>query len=1043
MQGPHGIRMIRSVGLGSLEKVIVQEFDSSQSALMGLEALVAEKLKAGFIESTVFSSSEPRQNPRNLPAPELASATPTHIVKARFFETPKDRWHKVCANACIFESTFTGTAMLAVNYSVEYTYSSLSKTDTRFAISYANLTLATKALDGLKTNNDLINFVKSAEIKVLDSVLNEKSDLDSVAAKEAFVTNFTNLDNSQTVIQNTDYDSSTNKAFDQVVTDVHALLLKNEDTFESPRGNQIYQSFGIASIRWIAEMVAQDQIVDTWDQARRKDGTIDFSKVSPESSFLYAFARSANHSYGYWVYVKLIIKALEKSGKHAVVLAALYISIESNRNHEFNAPNLGDSGDLRKIYGGGGPSPQTYRYMQRRARRYLSDLQHRDIDSYAKLMLSMLSFVLPDGWWMRSLTSKQWILAELLYGNVWEDRSHGRQIYLPSLKMLTNEVHIPQHIESKLISHLTWVTRIFESSKSDDVVSFTFQLLDRARVEVPINMNKERLSVLMKASNIKLRSDVQKFLEQDLNRFIELFGSDSRSYVDYCSQPNAKIAELLKLLMAKKIHSSTISAVISSLVTIDIEELNAILRELKQESDWQDSYIPVEVRIRLLASNFDRTISIYGEEITRLTDGRHFFGAWIDALHATPIEKMSTKDIFSVLNLVSANLRKQLSYAIASDLVRAISQGLEFDNLTRLVIAYSSKLKDPNEQLQVAGLLASLIKSEADFVWMLKWVDEFNIQNVLSNLPEVDESDLPSIEAIKVQICQYLESPEIFDVASTNNLKLGNLIELARAFGADGFFENLGSSSRNRTLFVNNLTSELIRSDSEVVVSVLQVCETELNAAASKNVQILFDLTSSPFMSIQQLGLDAISKLGLQGKTWIRLVESQLPLSISFVENYISTLSGSHFEDAIMVCLDSSVQAAREVGLSLLQSHAERINVDSIYVKLAETTDPHLAALVAARALQPGIPDESALDLFDSRLFKAVRQGRKAKNLVKERRIELARSGSLVSPEFQVMVDDLAIYGNEQDRDWAIELQSFANYVETSERALKLLEGDA
>jgi urease gamma subunit len=191
------------------------------------------------------------------------------------------------------------------------------------------------------------------------------------------------------------------------------------------------------------------------------------------------------------------------------------------------------------------------------------------------------------------------------------------------------------------------------------------------------------------------------------------------------------------------------------------------------------------------------------------------------------------------------------------------------------------------------------------------------------------------------------------------------------------------------------------------------------------------------------MGLDAISELGLQEKTWIRLMESQLPLSMDFVEWYISSLSGSNFDDAVILCLDSSVQSVREMGLSLLQDQAERINIDSAYVKLAETTDPHLAALVAARALKPGIPDETAVDIFDSRLLKTVRQGRKAKNLVKERRINSVLSGTPVSPEFQEMVDDIARYGNEQDRDWAIEFNSFNGFVETSESALKLMEGDA
>ena len=1048
-----GSRIEISYGIQDEEqKLILQEFDSSQAAIMGLEELVAEKLKAGFVETTSASLILPRQIPRNLPAPERTSAMPTHICKWRLFETPQNTGLTVFAVASVFESTFTGKVILSVNYSFLNYWGGIAggKTQTRFAIQFENIKLATKAFDGLKDNGALIKFVTKDETKVCDSNHVEKSALESDTNKSAFVSVFSNLDSNKTQIQNMDYESFTDNEFDEAVHYIHTLLLKIEDSTRN--SSEVDQSLKIAPIRRLAEMVSNDLIVDTWDEARRKDGTIDFTKISPEASYLYAFARSANHSYGYWVYVKQLIKDLEKSGKHTEVLAALYVSIESNQKPWFSTPALADSLHLQKIYGSDGPSLQTYRYMQRRARRYLSELQKRDVDRYSKLMLSMLSCALPDGYGGSSITGKQWIFAELLYGNLWVDGNHGRKIYLPDVKVLSNDVHIAKQIESKLISHQAWVTRIFEMSQSNDVVSFTFQLLDRANLEAPISMNRERLTFLMDSSNIKLRSDVQKYLEQDLNRIIEFFGDSYFSYVKYCSQPNAKVVELLKILMEEKSNNWIVNNVLTSLIESDAEALIGLLEELRKSPGWTNELLSSEVRIKLLATNFDRTIEIYGEDITSSTGSPYVFNAWINSLQSTPVEKMSTKDILSVLSIVGEQLGNHFvieggiysqGKASMHSAIRSISKDLKFGNLARVLVAYSSQLKNPRDQRNVGAVLASLIKSEADFMWLVKWADEFMVQEILLGLPELEFSVLPWHSAIKARILNYLESATIIEVASEKDVKLGILIELAVAFDSSGFFTNLTSTPRNRTLAVSSLRGELLRSDSEVVESLLQACKAELTSAASKDLQILFDLTSSQSMSIQQLGLDAVSELGLQEKTWIRLMESQLPLSMNFVESYISTLSSSDFDDAVILCLDSSVQSVREVGLSLLQNQAERVNIDSVYVKLAETTDPHLAALVAARALQPGISDASAIDIFDSRLLKTVRRGRKAKNLVKERRITSARSGSPVSPEFKEMVDELAKYGNEQDRDWAIELQSFNSFVETSENALKLMDSDA
>jgi hypothetical protein len=1034
------------------QKLILQDFDSSQSARLGLDELVAEKLKAGFIETTSALPILSRNTPRKLPAPERTSAMPTHLCKWRLLETPRITGPTVFAVAAVFESTFSGKAILAVNYSFINYWGSIAggKTETRFAIPFENMKLATKAFDGLMDNNDLISFVSRAETKVFDSNQVEKSALESDADKSVFVSTFNRLVKSKTQIQSMDYLAFTDDEFHEAINYVHSLLSKQVDS--TSNSSEVNQSIKISVIRRLAEMVSSDSIVDTWEDARRRDGTIDFSKVSPESSYLFAFARSANHSYGYWVYVKQLIKAFEKSGKHSEVLGALYVSIDSNQKTWFSAAGLSDSLYLQKIYGNDSPSLHTYRYMQRRARRYLSDLQKTDIDRYSKLMLSMLSLALPDIYGGSLDIGKQWIFAELLYGNTWVDGNHGRKVYLPEAKVLANDVHISNHIATKLASHQEWVTKLFESSKCSDVVSFAYQLLDRANLDVPIDMNRERLTFLMENSNIKLCADVQSFLEQDLNRLVELFGDSTYSYVKYCAQPNARVAELVKLLISKKVNRSIVTDVISSLVDYDLDVLTVLLEELRTDPGWTNLYLSTEIRIKLLAANFDRTIEIYGADVTDSTDNPYVFYAWINALQATPVERMSTKDIMSVLNVIEEQFGRLFlidggiyiqGKASMHSAIRSISKGSQFGNLARVLVAYSSQLRNPRDQRNVGAVLTSLMKSESDFMWLVKWADEFVAQNILLSLPEIGFSVLPWHSAVKARIRKYLDSATIIQVASEKDVNLGSLIDLAAAFGSQEFFENLTLSPRNRTLAVSSLRSELIRSDSEIVESLLQACKAELTVAASKDLQILFDLTSSQSLAIQQLGLDAISELRLQEKTWIRLMESQLPLSMNFVESYISSLAGSDFDDAVILCLDSSVQSVREIGLSLLQDQAERINIDSVYVKLAETTDPHLAALVAARALQPGIPDELAVDIFDSRLLKTIRQGRRAKNLVKERRINAVHSGTPVSPEFQEMVDDIARYGNEQDRDWAIEFNSFNGFVVTSESALKLMDGDA
>ena len=186
------------------------------------------------------------------------------------------------------------------------------------------------------------------------------------------------------------------------------------------------------------------------------------------------------------------------------------------------------------------------------------------------------------------------------------------------------------------------------------------------------------------------------------------------------------------------------------------------------------------------------------------------------------------------------------------------------------------------------------------------------------------------------------------------------------------------------------------------------------------------------------MGLRLVTELKFEHKTWIRLLESRLPLATSFAKQYVSTLSGTEFDNAVLVCLDSTVASAREVGLSLLEVNSSSMDIETLYVKLAENTDPYLAALVAARALEPGISDSTALDKFDRRVMKSIRQSRRAKELVKARRLNDVSCGELVSGEIESLISDLAVYGNDQDSDWAIEMKSFISSVSTSADALKL-----
>jgi hypothetical protein len=480
----------------------------------------------------------------------------------------------------------------------------------------------------------------------------------------------------------------------------------------------------------------------------------------------------------------------------------------------------------------------------------------------------------------------------------------------------------------------------------------------------------------------------------------------------------------------------------------DLDELRMTLIEIMKHPKWSNDYLFPRTVIALLMSNYDGTLSLLGEEVLSMVNGPYVEHLWLEVLNSLPVQAVSNEQLINVIPLMKPSLGTSLElenglYAAKTSpglkgLIRQIAEKNEFGNLARLLVAYTKELKSADATMHVGAALSSLIKSESDLILALKWSHEFGVREVFLDLAKVEFSIVPWQSAIKKRISDYLSTETIIPQSLLSNLSLDYLVSLALALEASEFFENVSRVDVYRTNVISSLSSELLRSDDAIISVFILGCYEDLISLSRSNLQILFDLSASQSMDVQAMGLRMITELKLEPKTWIRLLESQLPLATIYAKEYVGSLAGADFDNAVLVCLDSAVTSAREVGLSLLEDNSSRMDIETLYVKLAESTDPHLAALVAARALEPGISDSRALDNFDRRVLKTIRQSRRAKELVKARRLNDVVSGEQVSEEFDSLISDLAAYGNEQDSDWAIEMKSFISSATTTAEALKL-----
>lgn len=1024
------------------ESEIIQDFDSVESAKLAMEELIKEKVDAGYQETT--------QNPvaivenRRLGKPESSLAQPSHVCEAKIFtvstQSPGASWKSMSSLVLArSENAFLGLNQITLKKD-SYAHFSF-KSEIVFIRNYKNSKDAQKAFNKISKTKDLIEFVDHAET-ICQNIGEEKLTSESInLAKAKFSHNFKLLENPEVTYEYID--------FQNIGDDEYSKLVKQ--VFESIRtGEKIPpDSFTVASVRKLVQRVADGKIADTWNECRTQNGTVDASKLNPESAYLLAFARLQNHNYGYWVYTKQLIKTLERLKSHHVVLASLYASLDQPKKIWYwHQEEFAKSISEFNFFAIKNPSKKTYLYLKRRARRYVSELRRSNLDSYLVMLLDFADEVKTA-----KFKDQDWIAAEFIYTTAWRDKNHGRAISLPRNSNLDNDLYLPVAVLDGLKQHQNYLRHIFDTTQSVSVATFAFQVLQQSNIGVELNTS--RAKILIYSENLKLIGLVQEFLEQDFDNFISIFEYNLYAYLKYVIQPQAKVFDLLKKLIQKKDGWWYLDVagkkILSTIYVKDQELFFDLIDQLKKEKLWKLKYLDEALVVRLLVHDFTRFSSTIGTTSVTL-DSDYLYATWISEL--SKADSLPTEILLKLTKVMKQSFGTSLeiegglfAYGKNRPSVQSLVTQM-FDepvaaNLARVFIAYSRNF-DKNEPNQsVSAILATLIRSEQDLISILKFAAEFDRFDLVEGFSSISPKVLPWHSAVENRIKTALESESFIKLALQNKLPLSNLIQLAESLQASNFFNNLSASESVRKEAVMYLPSEFIRSDNPLNVDFIHSCSKEIADRIKNDLVLIYDLAASESTTVQQLSFKIASDLNIVNKIWIRLLESQLPLAIDFAQNYLRELSGKEFEDAILVCLDSGVTSAREVGLDLLKETASQVNLDRIYVNLAESTDPYIAALVAARAVAPGVSDAAALDAFDKRQMKTVRTGRKAKELIKKRRLESLANGSVISAEISELLNDLTMYGNDQDRDWAIEMSSLLKSFATTDVAVSESKEDS
>ena len=183
-------------------------------------------------------------------------------------------------------------------------------------------------------------------------------------------------------------------------------------------------------------------------------------------------------------------------------------------------------------------------------------------------------------------------------------------------------------------------------------------------------------------------------------------------------------------------------------------------------------------------------------------------------------------------------------------------------------------------------------------------------------------------------------------------------------------------------------------------------------------------MVALPNPSLQETVLHQLSVANEIKNCWLTLAEVGLPLPLETVRNFlISEPDDEKFNQNIVACIDSMVNQLRDMGFELLDEQRHRVDQEYIASVLVDSDDSKVKTKVAEEALSREWKENPSLASFDKRILITRRSNRKAKELVKERLEVRNQSGEsdYLAPERREALLDLAKGANLRDKEWALQ----------------------
>ena len=778
------------------------------------------------------------------------------------------------------------------------------------------------------------------------------------------------------------------------------------------------------------------------------------------NSALERYLALAPLSFGYWAQYKRIFKALETRAGAQEILAIALARIDGQLERVANVDAPDKLHQFVRTKSTIVAGPNTIAYLMRRGRRWLRRLGRNDPPAYVRAVSAFLRAADAQGSQIR--VANRLILADTLYGRRTIDSTHGRgAMTLPSEHYRYSRRF--DRFSTIWDQHIDAVQTIWSNTRQNaEILTWAFNVLKSQSQAIP-DLCPDALKLALLGPSERLRSHAFTQIAAVPEIILHLDAPALQVLLKFCTERQfSAIYPALERHHANKSIEDAVFAYVSESGMPEIRRGG-----LPSSTDARSAAL-LQFSLRFILARFNAAETYQLARYVGLTTKFKPVSLWQGTLKALPLKSLIE------LRLQLTDLPRVVVTAIDAACMNAALEGGGDENLAAaLTLSPSKEMRELGWSLlsngsdpMIATVWGNLVSQAGTSVGREALVEALRNEDRVARVerhplaPQILSNLVLAVAVNEPKLAERLFLRLVSQKSAEETLE--TLQTIVQRQEGDGWASrpSLLQKSVGLDPAITRLVWNSVEGDETSAVAAIHVRSRSLAGVMVLNIDVddtkqmgrvqagylmralkvapsrlLEDKTFAvycaicPHPDLQQFTLAKLEARGLIKSLFVILAESGMPAATAAANRYIASVADrDELTKAVITICDSGRAATRASGLRFLAQFSDRIDMNAAIAALAEHTAPDVAVVVAGWLASGLAVKRETLQHFDNRVLKTRRDGRRAKELVKQRLGIRAPEGAIPIAA-NVEIDGLRIEAliglargsSLRDREWGLQ----------------------